>query len=242
MQIQCMAQSTSHWTVQDVVQRGILGITQKYAEFKIGSPAITEKTDHFGIQRNIYEVSNCYVTLGIQKGIVVSVRMFVGKNCDLDVSDELRKPGTKLSQTTFEDWGRPGEIHFVDPDQFPPCNGCGEYGEFVFGNFDARGANGMVEKQLGGGDYSDKVFYVGLQHWKDMIWNSGIDTDHLPLTSDVLSPCPLQKFDEAGYQLMSKGKISSIGFGYSGTLQPACSAETDQRIRTTGDFIKINRK
>jgi len=238
MQIQCVAQS-SHWTAQDVVQRGVLGITQKYAEFKIGSPAITEKIDHFGIQRNLYEVGTCHVTLGISKGIVVSVRMFVGKSCDLDVSRELRKPGIKLSQTTFADWGRPVEIHFVAPDAFPPCNGCGEYGSFVFGNFDAYGANGMVEMQLGGGDYKDKVFDAGYERWKDMIWDSGIDIYNLPLTGEF---CPLRKFDEAGYRLMSKAKISSIGFGYHDTLQPACSAETDQRIRTTGDFVPINRK
>jgi hypothetical protein len=243
MQIQSMAQSPSQlWTLQDVVSSNILGITQRYAEFKIGSPAITEHTDHFGIQRNLYSVGGCGVTLGIQKGTVVSVRMFVSANCDLDVSEHFGKPGTKLSQTTFEDWARPGMIHFVEPDGMPPCNGCGEKGDFVFGKIDALGMNGMVEMQLGGGDDEDKVFVRGLDAWKEMLSRAGIDYDHLPLklystAGKEMKECPLRQFDEAAYLLMSKGKIRSIGYGRDNTLQPACNASTDQQFRDSGDFI-----
>jgi hypothetical protein len=235
MQIQSMAQSTSErWTVQDVVQRSTLGITQKYAEFKIGSPAITEHTDYLGIRRNLYQIGTCYVTLGIKKGSVVSVRMFVNKNCDLDVSNETSKPGkTMLSQTTFEDWARLGNFSFVEPDEMgASSNGIGEYGEFVFGKVGAATVNGMVEVQLGGGDYQDKVFTSGLETWKEMLTKAGIDYRNLPLTE----PCPLHQLDEAAYQLMGKAKITSIGFGFSNTLQPACNASTDQQMRSTGEF------
>jgi len=236
MQIQSMAQSPSpQWTLQDVVSSNILGITQRYAEFKIGSPAITEHTDYFGIQRNTYSIGGCGVTLGIKKGTVVSVRMFVSKNCDLDVSGVFGRPGTKLSETTFEDWVqlRKQAIHFVEPDAMPPCNGCGEHGAFVFGKIDALGMNGMVEIQLGGGDYEDKVFVRGLDTWKEMLNRAGIDYDHLPLEGE----CPLQQFDEVAYRLMGKGKIQSIGYGRDNTLQPSCNASTNQQFRDTGDFI-----
>ena len=63
LQGRAMAQGTSdRWTIQELVSRYTLGITQKYAEFKIGSPAITEKTDSLGIQRNLYKVGQCLVT------------------------------------------------------------------------------------------------------------------------------------------------------------------------------------
>lgn len=234
---QVMAQGESgRWTVQEVVSRNIIGVTQKYAEFKIGSPAITEKTDSLGIQRNLYQVGKCYVTLGIQNSVVVSVRMYASKGtCDLNLSDEypFGKPGKMLTETTFEDWSRLGSLHFVDPG-LPSCNACGEAGRFVYGLIDAVGANGMIEVQVGGGGSGNDAATKGYSAWRDILSDARIDGESLPISG---KNCPLRQFDKQAFHLMKSTKITSIGYGRSNTMQPACSATTDQRLRGTGDFI-----
>lgn len=235
---QAIAQNVSDkWTIQDIVNRSILGVSQKYAEFKIGSPAITEKTDSLGIQRNLYEVGQCYVTLGIRNSEVVSVRMYAYKDkCDLDLSDDIffGRPGTMLTDTTFEDWARLGTLHFVTPG-LPSCNACGETDIDVYGLVDAVGVTGMVEVQVGGNGFGNNAARKGYDIWREMLRRAGIDGDKLPTSG---SDCPLRQFDRQAYQLMKDFKVSSIGYGRPNTLQPACSAVTDQQYRSTGDFIK----
>lgn len=235
---QAMAQGVSgKWTVQEVVDRSIIGVTQKYAEFKIGSPAITEKYDSLGIQRNLYQVGKCYVTLGIKNSEVVSVRMYASKGtCDLNLSGKFpfSKPGKMLTDTTFEDWSRLGPLHFVDPG-LPSCNACGESDISVYGLIDAVGVNGMIEVQVGGGGSGNDAITKGHSAWRDMLRNARIEGENLPVTAQN---CPLRQFDKQAFQLMKGANVTSIGYGRPNTLQPACSATTDQQYRDTGDFIK----
>jgi hypothetical protein len=237
LQGRAMAQGTSdRWTIQELVSRYTLGITQKYAEFKIGSPAITEKTDSLGIQRNLYKVGQCLVTLGIKNSEVVSVRMNASKaKCDLDVSDEfLSKRRKMLTDTTFDDWAqRFGTLHFTDPD-IPGCNACEESDFDVYGRVDASGVFGMIEVQVGG-DSSGTAASKGHEAWREMLSRAGIDGNDLPISG---LDCPLRQFDTLAFQLMKTAKIISIGFGRPNTLQPECSAVTDQKFSTTGDFIE----
>lgn len=239
MQGQAIAQAESdRWTIQELVSDKVIGVTQKYAEFKIGSPAMTEKIDSLGIQRNDYKVGKCFVTLGIKNSEVVSVRMYASKGkCDLDVSNRLSGSKTRkmLTDTTFEDWARPGELHFTDP-SLPSCNACWESFVDVYGLIDAVGVNNMIEVQVGGGSSGTGSGAKGYDAWREMIRKAGIIEDlHLPLSG---FNCPLRKFDTLAFQLMKTVKIKSIGYGRPNTLQPQCSATTDQIHRGTGDFIK----
>jgi hypothetical protein len=214
MQMQSVAQSTSQlWKVDDVVSWDTLGLTQKYVEFKIGSPAMTEFTSPEGIQINRYEIGKCIVSVGFKKGTTVSVGTEVSANCDPDVSKYFRVPGVKLSQTTFENWEQlssqwHGQVmHFVDPIQ-DHCNSCEEE-VGVSAIFLPCGGNGDLGLRLWGKDYGDQVFSKGLDVWKEKLHQAGIDGGQL-YEKRRFKGCPQEAFDEDAYRLMGKGKIWQI--------------------------------
>ncbi|RRU02341.1 hypothetical protein [Stenotrophomonas sp. 278] len=216
-------------SLDEVVNPSMLGKTLKYAEFKIGSPAMREFTDDLGIRRNFYEVNGCTVAVSVSNSNVVSVGMSLEptKGCDLDVNGiaEGAKPGSKAtilaSKTTFKDYAWRGPLHFTDP-QLPSCNACLEGG--FNANIDGVGALGMVSVQLEGATYTPDSRY---QDWRSLLRNNGIDgtdSDALPITS---STCPLRRFDHQAYQLLKNTKVIGISFSRtSEVLQPQCSGKT----------------
>jgi hypothetical protein len=214
--------------LSDVVTPGLLGKTLKYAEFKIGSPAMREVTDDLGIQRSTYELNGCIVSLGAQNNNVVSVGMLLNpaKGCDLDVNGIAQTPpGSKskilASNTTFGDYAWRGPLHFTDP-QVPLCNACGE-GSFN-ATIDGIGVFGMLSIQLEGATYTRDSNY---DEWRSILRSGGIDmTDDnaLPVTSEN---CPLRRFDQQAFPLLKGTKVTGIAFSRTReVLQPQCNGKT----------------
>jgi hypothetical protein len=214
MQVQSVAQSEPHWTLDDVVSEATLGKTQKYVEFKIGSPAMREFTDH-GITYSQYEIGKCTAHVKYKKGEVVSVSMDVSADCDLDVSKRFRVPGAKLSQTTFENWThvQPQSIRFVDP-IMDHCNSCGELPGLARAIFPSAHVTAWVATVLWGGDYADEGFDKGLDAWKAKLHQAGIDGQQLYDKHFKLSPgsCPQEEFDDLALRSMGKGRVHGIEF------------------------------
>ena len=214
-----------------IVNPSFLGVTVKYAEFMIGVPAMREKIDDLGFQRNLYERDGCYIQLGVKSGQVVSVGMYFNpKNgCDLDLSDTTNRPGARGSQTTFKDYAWRGPLHFTDP-QLPSCNACGE-GSFN-ATVDGVGVMGNVSVQLSADTYGP-----GNKHgaWRDLLRANGIDgtrEDSLPLTAEN---CPLRRFDAQAFNLLKDTRVTGIAFSRTrGALQPACSGTTVWSLNRRG--------
>ncbi|MCL5796580.1 MAG: hypothetical protein M1579_03650 [Gammaproteobacteria bacterium] len=226
--------SQNLWTIDDVVNPSIIGTTKKYAEFKIGSYAVSENIDKLGFQRNNYIVGRCLVTLGFKEEKVVSVRMFASEECDIDVSKHFYVNAIEkkmLTDTTFEDWGRHGDLSFTSP-ILPSCNACGESGIDVFGRIDPLGVNGMLETQVGASVYGNSMAQQGFDKWLKLIRDAKIDSDELPVSK---FGCPLHKFDAQAFELMKTAKIRSLAYGKPDTLQPQCNAYTDHQYRSVGD-------
>jgi len=216
-------------SLNEIVNPAMLGKTLKYAEFKIGSPAMREVTDDLGIQRNFYEVNGCTVVISVSKNNVVSVGMSLepSKGCDLDVngiaegSAHRSKAKILASKTTFRDYAWRGPLHFTDP-QLPSCNACGE-GSF-HATIDGVGALSMLSVQLEGATYTADSRY---DEWRSLLRNSGVDgsdDDALPVTS---SNCPLRRFDQEAQELLKGTKVTGIAFSRTPEiLQPQCSGKT----------------
>jgi len=216
-------------SLDEIVNPGMLGKTLKYAEFKIGSPAMREVTDQLGIQRNFYELNGCTVSVGVSNNKVASVGLTLdpSKGCDLDVSGvaETPQPGSKAkmlaSATTFKNYAWRGPLHFTDP-QLPSCNACGE-GSFN-ATIDGVGALNMLSVQLEGHSYAPGSRYDG---WRDLLRANGIDgtqEDILPLTGEN---CPLRRFDAQAYQLLKDTRVTGIAFSQTReVLQPQCNGKT----------------
>jgi hypothetical protein len=209
MQLQCVAQCDPHWTLDDVVSEATLGKTQKYVEFKIGSPAVREYTDKSGITYSQYEIGKCRAFLDYKKGEVIGVSMDVSADCDLDVSKRFGVTGAKLSQTTFENWThiQPQSIRFVDP-IIDHCNSCGELSGPVRAIFPAAHVTAFIATVLTGGDDSK-----GLEVWKEKLHQAGIDGQqlydkHLKSTG----ACPQEEFDNLALRSMGKGRVRGIEF------------------------------
>jgi hypothetical protein len=215
MQMQSVAQCEPHWTLDDLVSEDTLGKTQKYVEFKIGSPAVRESTDHSGIKHSQYEIGKCRAFLDYKKGEVVSVSMYVSANCDLDVSKRFRVPGAKLSQTTFENWThvQPQSIRFVDP-ILDHCNSCGELPGAARAIFPSAHVTGWVATVLTGGAYTDEVFLKGLEVWKEKLHQAGIDGQQLydKHLKSSMGICPQEQFDDLALRSMGKGRVDGIKF------------------------------
>lgn len=210
-------------SLNKIVNPSLLGTTVKYAEFLIGAPAMLERMDDVGIQRNSYERKGCYISLGVDNGKVISVGMFfdTAKGCDLDVSETVNRRGAKGSKTTFKDYAWRGPLHFTDP-QLPSCNACGE-GSFN-ALIDGVGVMSNLSIQLSADTYGP-----GNNHdaWRSLLRKNGIDgspSKALPLTAEN---CPLRKFDAQAYEILKNTPVT--GIAYSRTpeaLQPTCSGET----------------
>ena len=212
MQVQSVAQSEPHWTLNDVVSEATLGKTQKYVEFKIGSPAEREFIDH-GITYSQYEIGKCRADLKSKKGEVVSVSMYVSADCDLDVSKRFGVPGAKLSQTTFENWThvQPQSIRFIDP-IMDHCNSCGELPGMARAIFPSAHVTAWTATVLTGGSYTDEGFSKGLDVWKEKLHQAGIDGQqlydkHFKLPKNV---CPQEEFDDLALRSIGKGRVTGI--------------------------------
>lgn len=203
-----------------IVNPSFLGVTVKYAEFMIGSPAMREKIDDLGFQRNTYELGDCYINVGIKNDKVVSVGMYFqpDKGCDVDVSDIVNRPSVRGSMTRFKDYERWGDLHITDP-QLPSCNACGE-GSF-YATIDGVGAMGYLSVQLTGDSYGS-----GSQHdaWRNLLRINGVEGDSLPLAADN---CPLRRFDAQAFSLLKNTPVTGIAFSRTHrALQPECSGKT----------------
>ena len=201
--------------VGEVVSPRLLGRTLKYAEFLIESPAMRERTDALGVQRNTYRLGKCIVELGINDLTVVAVGTYVGyEGCDLNVSEWVQRKGAKASKTRLKDYAHWGPLHFTDA-QLPSCNACGEGG--VSALIDGTSVMGNYEIQLvADGEAQAR------SEWRDLLAKAGVDGDSLPLTG---MGCPLRQFDAQAFNLMKDYLVSSIAFGKRGALQPACSGK-----------------
>lgn len=209
--------------LNEIVNPSLLGVTVKYAESIIGSPAMYEKVDDLGFQRNLYKRNDCYIRLGIKNKTVVSVGMYFQpeKGCDVDVSEIVNKAGVRGSMTRFKDYARRGPLYFTSP-QLPVCNACGE------GSFNATiegvGMLGNLSVQLSGDTYGPGNNY---EAWRDLLRSNGIDgsrEDALPLTA---KNCPLRRFDEQAFSLLKDTRVTGIEFSRTpGALQPECSGKT----------------
>lgn len=199
-----------------IVNPSFLGVTVRYAEYMIGSPAMKETVDDLGFQWNLYKRKDCYIRAGIKSGKVVSVGMSFDpkKGCDIDVSDTInKKTPVKGSMTTFKDYAGAGSLHFTDP-QFPTCNACWE-GVF-YATIDGVGAMDMLSIQLTGDSLSP-----GYDAWSALRYKKGIRGEDLPLTAEN---CPLRDIDYQAFPLLKDTPV--LGIAYSRTpraLQPECS-------------------
>lgn len=213
--------------LNEIVNPKFLGVSLKYAESKIGSPAKYEHTDALGFKRNTYELQKCQIEVGVKDNKVVSVGMYFDpkKGCDVDVSEIVNKPGSKGSKTRFKDYSWRGELHFTSP-QMPPCNACGE-GPF-YATIDGVGAMGMLTVQLQGDYIAPGSKY---DEWTQVIRDSGIDTWKL---SQSAQNCELRRFDKQGYALLKDTPVTGIAFSYTHrALQPECSGESVHRTRSS---------
>ncbi len=211
---------------QQVVNPASLGTNFAYLESIIGRPAKFTDVDVLGITRNRYEVSGCFLEVGVREGKVVSVGMMLNPNtCDLDVSGLLGTASPTLaSATTYRDWSSRGQLHFTDV-QIPGCNACGE--GFPNAIIDGTSASGLFDIKLSGWADLSKA-----DPWKEAIRESGLDLNSLPITKD----CPLREFDGLAYSLMADTPVDGIEFGRIGAVQPVCSASPVQRTRD-GSFF-----
>ena len=205
-----------------VVSPSLIGVTLKYAEALIGTPAMNEMTDQFGTQRNDYMLGNCPIGLGVKDGKVVSVSASIdpAAGCDFDVSGIVQKSspsGIMASTTIFKDYAWRGQLHFTDP-QLPSCNACGE------GTFNAAvdgvGALGNLDVQLTG--WTDSQ---GYEEWRDLLREAGIGNipeNTFPMTR---ANCPLVPLDAQAFELLKNTKVRGIAFGRDrvSAIQPLCS-------------------
>lgn len=217
-----------------IVSPSLIGVTLKYAEALIGIPAMTEITDQFGTQRNVYMLGKCPIKLGVKAGKVVSVSASIDSTvgCDFDVSGIVQKSSsseTMASTTTFKDYAWRGQLHFTDP-QLPSCNACDE------GTFNAAvdgiGALGNLDVQLTG--WTDSQ---GYEEWRDLLRKAGIGDipeNSFPMTR---ATCPLVPFDAQAFELLKNTKVRGIAFGRDrvSAIQPLCSGaavhELNRRAR-----------
>lgn len=214
-------------SLDEIVTPDMLGVTVKYAEHKIGVPAMREKIDELGFQRNSYELNGCYISIGIKNSEVVSIGMYFQpeKGCDVDVSSVMHRSSGVIrgSSTTFKDYAWRGQLHFTDP-QIPSCNACGE-GTF-YAMIDGYGALGYLSVKLSADTYGP-----GNNHraWRDMLGqNLGYEEfDNLPLTA---KNCQLRNFDGQAFELLKDTKVTGIEYSrstlYPSPLQPQCSGKT----------------
>ncbi|MEG0007947.1 MAG: hypothetical protein RR721_07995 [Aeromonas sp.] len=222
-------------SLDEIVTPNMLGVTLKYAEHKIGIPAMKEKIDELGFQRNIYELNGCPIDMGVKNGEVVSIGMSFQPNngCDVDVSGVMYKPSgvVKGSSTTFKDYAWRGQLHFTDP-QMPTCNACWE--GLFYATIDGFSALGNISLKLtayGGPESSHRA-------WKDMLEKNGLsyeEFEKLPLTAQ---DCPLRHFDEQAFGLLKDTKVTGIEYGRSNMepqpLQPQCSGKTVHSLMLRG--------
>lgn len=216
--------------INKIVNPGFLGVTVKYAEFMIGSPAMREKIDDLGFQRNTYERGDCYIDVGIKNDKVVSVGMYFEpkKGCDVDVSNIVNRQGVSMdSMTRFKDYAWRGELHFTSP-QFPSCNACGE-GPF-YATIDGTGAMGYLSVQLTGDAYGSGSQYDA---WMSLLERNGVEGHSLPLTAEN---CPLRRFDAQAFNLLKNTRVTGIAFSSSlnRALQPECSGKTVWSLNLRG--------
>ncbi|MFM5231315.1 hypothetical protein ACET9H_18965 [Aeromonas media] len=214
-------------SLDEIVTPNMIGVTLKYAEYKIGVPAMKEKIDDLGFQRNSYELNGCYIYMGIKNGEVVSIGMSFQPEigCDVNVSGVMYQPSgfIKGSSTTFKDYAWRGQLHFTDP-QIPTCNACWE-GMF-YATIDGSSASNYISLKLtayGGPESNHRA-------WKDMLENNGLnyeELDRLPLAAEN---CPLRRFDVQAFGLLKDTKVTGIEYGRSNVdpqpLQPQCSGKT----------------
>ena len=206
-----------------IVNPGFLGVTVKYAELLIGSPAMREKMDDLGFQRNVYERDGCYIDVGVKNDKVISVGMYFQpeKGCDVDVSEIVSRPGVKGSNTRFKDYAGRGDLHFTDP-QLPSCNACGE-GSFN-ATIDGVSALGMLSVQLTGDTYGPGN---NRDAWRDLLRKNGIDGTRENALPSTAEDCPLRRFGKQAFSLVKDARVT--GIAYSRThraLQPECSGKT----------------
>ena len=212
--------------LSQIVNPSIIGTTLKYAEYQIGSPAMLEWEDPLGIERKAYEKGECRVVLGVKNSKVVSVSVDMSRSgsCDFDAGalsfNHLK--GTRVTQTTINDWLWRGRPTFSDP-MLPSCNGCQESLVDVYALFEAVGVVGNLELQVGSASRGK-----GHDMWRELVYNAGIDGGKLPMTADT---CPLHRFDSQALSLMGTERVVTIAIGQRGTLQPACSGVASQRPR-----------
>jgi hypothetical protein len=212
--------------LSQIVNPRIIGTTLKYAEYQIGSPAMLEWEDPLGIERKAYEKGECRVVLGVKNSKVVSVSIDMSRSssCDFDAGalsfNHLK--GKRVTQTTINDWLWRGRPTFSDP-MLPSCNACQESLVDVYALFEAVGAVGNLELQVGSATRG-----AGRDRWRELLYNAGIDGDKLPMTTEN---CPLRRFDSQALSLMGAERVATIAIGQSGTLQPACSGAASQRPR-----------
>jgi hypothetical protein len=221
--IGCSPWAAASTPLDKIVNPSFIGVTVKYAEFAIGVPAMRERTDDLGFQRNTYERDGCYIQLGIKSGQVVSVGMYFNPKigCDINAAEATKRPGVRGSQTKFKDYAWRGPLHFTDP-QLPSCNACGE-GTFN-ATVDGVGVLNNVSVQLSGDTYAPGNKYDA---WRDLLRANGIDgrsEDALPLTAEN---CPLRRFDAQAFNLLKDVRVTGIAFSRTPeALQPACSGKT----------------
>lgn len=224
-------------SLDEIVTPSMLGVTVKYAEYKIGVPAKREKIDDLGFQRNIYDLNGCYISIGIKNGEVVSIGMsFQPENgCDVDVSGMMYRPSgvIKGSSTTFKDYAWRGQLHFTDP-QIPTCNGCWE--GIFYATIDGFSALGNISVQLTADSYGPES---GHRAWRDMLDKNNLGNEkfeNLPLTAEN---CPLRRFDEQAFNLFKDTKVAGIEYGRSNMepspLQPQCSGKTVHSLMLRGN-------
>lgn len=224
-------------SLDEIVTPDMLGVTLKYAEHKIGVPAMKEKVDDLGFQRNIYEFNGCYIGIGIKNGEVVSIGMSFQpeKGCDVDVSGVMyqRSGVIKGSSTTFKDYAWRGQLHFTDP-QIPTCNSCWE--GLFYATIDGVGALGNISVQLTADAYGPESNH---RAWKDMLNKNGLsyeEFENLPLAAEN---CPLRRFDDQAFGLLKDTKVTGIEYGRSNmeprSLQPQCSGKTVHSLMLRGN-------
>lgn len=224
------ASQQSGSAIQRVISPSAIGTTLAYTEHLLGTPAMRSNVDPIGVTRNIYQVGDCTVSVGVKNGKVVAVGMWLKPGaCDIEVSGLLfQQRPVMASSTRYRDWSQRGPLHFVD-EQIPSCNACGE--GFPMAYVNGTSAGGLFDVMLSGWDNLDKA-----DPWKDAIRNSGINLERLPITKDN---CPLQRFDDLGARTMGNTPVESIQFGERGTLQPVCNARTAQTYRG-GEYIGLD--
>jgi hypothetical protein len=223
--------ATAAAPLDKIVHPGFLGVTVKYAEFMISVPAMREKIDDLGFQRNTYERDDFYIQLGVKSGQVVSVGLYFNpKNgCDLDVSDTIKTSGARGSQTTFENYAWRGTLHFTDP-QLPVYNACGE-GTFN-ATVDGIGALDYVSVQLSADTYGPGSRWDA---WRDLLRANGIDGTRKDLLSKTVENCPLRRFDAQAFNLLKDTRVTGIAFSRAReALQPACSGTTVWSLNMRG--------